>query len=119
MRRTLTTYAFLNSVFGAFALLALAALSSALLDHWHYVNPDDESLNSWTTNAPRIARVGLLIPGLLFVISILSLKRSLISDRLLVHGIAITALSVALMAAFVVVSGMMPAIVTITEMPMP
>ncbi|HQZ28951.1 MAG TPA: hypothetical protein PK648_12430 [Verrucomicrobiales bacterium] len=43
----------------------------------------------------------------------------MISDRLLIHGIAITALTLGAVAAFVVIAGMMPLIITITEMPKP
>ncbi|MBP6602900.1 MAG: hypothetical protein KA250_13900 [Verrucomicrobiales bacterium] len=55
----------------------------------------------------------------LFAVSFFALHRRMISDRLLIHGIAITALTLGAVAAFVVLAGMMPLIITITEMPKP
>ena len=116
MRRMITIYAILISVFSGFALLALSALSVSLLDHWKYTNSDDESLHAWTTNAPIMTRASLIVPGLLFITALLSLKLESISDRLLLHGICITALLLSAIAFFVVAAGLIPAIVTITEM---
>jgi len=116
MRRMITVYAILISVVSGFAILSLSGLSVALLEHWNYLNPEDDSLHSWTINSPNIARAGLMIPGLLFVVAILSLKLKSISDRVLVHGICLTALALAAIAVFVIAAGMMPSIVTITEM---
>ncbi len=118
MRRLITVYAFLISVISVIALLALAAFSTSLAELWRNLNPD-KILHPMTMNAPLIARVGMVIPGLLLVVSIFSFKRGLISDRLLTHGIGITALALAAIAIFVVVTGLMPSIVTIIEVPNP
>lgn len=111
----ITTYAFLISASCGIALLALSALSVSIVDLWQYQRPEDE-LHLWTANAPVIARAGILIPGLLLILSIASLKRELISERVLIHGIAITSLTFAAIVFFVVVASLVPSIVTITGM---
>lgn len=116
MRRMITVYAILISVFTAFALLSLSALLVSLPDHWKYSNSDSASLHAWTTNAPIVTRTSLIVPGLLIVAALLSLKLNSISDRLLLHGICITSLLLSAIAFFVVSAGLIPAIVTITEM---
>ena len=58
----------------------------------------------------------MFVPGLLFVAALLSLKLKSISDRLLLHGICFTALLLSAIVFFVVAAGLIPAIVTITEM---
>lgn len=115
----ITAYAFSIAVISGFALVALSALSVSLLDHWRHVNSEYGTLPVWTTNVPLLARVALVIPGSLFVISILSLRRGLISDRLLIHGISLTVLALAATTIFVIVAGLMPSFFTITAMPEP
>lgn len=111
----ITTYAFLISVISGIALLALSALSVSIVDLWQYQQPEDE-LHPWTANAPLIARAGILIPGLLLILSIASPKRDLVSERVLIHGIAITSLTLAAIAVFVAFASLVPSIITITGM---
>jgi hypothetical protein len=111
----ITIYALLISAISGIALLALSALSVSIIDLWQYQRPNGE-LHQWTANAPLIARAGILIPGLLLILSIASLKRELISERVLIHGIAVTSLTLAAIAVFVVVASLMPPIITITGM---
>lgn len=117
MRRTLIIYSFFTSIGSAFAMLCMTGLSLSLINYWRYLEPDGHPLPSWSINVPNITRAATIVPLILFVISLLSFKRGWISDRVLLHGIGLTALVVVGITIFAVAAALMPAIVTIVEIP--
>lgn len=113
MRRSLIAFGLGHAALSFVAILALAGLSESLLDLWRYQRPEDPGLHPWTLAAPTVARVSLVVPVLLGVVSLLALKRDLVSERLLVGSIAVTLVIQTLLTIFVIVAGMMPMMVTI------
>ncbi len=116
MRRTLIFYAAALAVCSGIAFRGLITISEELIKYWRWVNPEVVDLPILTTTAPTIARFGLVLSVLLLALGIAALIRRPFSERFLIHGIAITALAQAVIVAFVIAAGMMPAMVTITEL---
>lgn len=117
MRRTLIIYSLTLAVLCGMALIALGSLSEAFVDYWQWI--DHHELRSWITNIPMVARVVILIPGLLFAASLFAIKTASISDLHLLHGIAFTAISLALFTIVSILAGFLPSIITIMRLPLP
>ncbi len=113
MRRSVPLFGLGYALLSFIALLALAAMSESLIGLWHFQRPEDPGLPPWTLAAPTVARVSLVVPVLLGVVSLLAFKRDLISEKVLVGGIAVTLVIQTLLTIFVVWAGMLPMVVTI------
>lgn len=113
MRRSVPVFGLGYALLSSFAILALAAMSDSLLDLWQFQRPEDPGLHPWTLAAPAVARVSLVVPVVLGVVSLLAFKRDLVSERGLVRAIAVTVVIQTALTIFVVVAGMLPMVVTI------
>lgn len=113
MRRSLIAFGLGYALLSFIALLALAAMSESLIGLWRYQRPDDMALPPWTLVSPTVARVSLVVPVLLGVVSLLAFKRDLVSERVLVRAIAVTVVIQTILTIFVVWAGMLPMVVTI------
>jgi hypothetical protein len=113
MRRSVPLFGLGYALLSVIALLTLAAMSESLIGLWRYLRPEDPVLHPWTLAAPTVARVCLVVPALLGVVSLLAFKRDLVSQRVLVGSIAVTVLVQTLLTIFVIMAGMLPMVVTI------
>jgi hypothetical protein len=113
MRRSVIVFGLGYAALSFFAILALAAMSESLIDLWRYQRPEDPGLHPWTLAAPTVARGSLVVPAILGVVSLLAFRRDLVSERVLVRVIAVTVVIQTVLTIFVVMSGMLPMMVTI------
>jgi hypothetical protein len=113
MRRSLSAFGLGYAALSFVAILGLTAMSESLLDLWRLQRPEDPGLPPWTLAAPTVARVSLVGPLLLGIVSLLAFKRDLVSERVLVRVIAATVVIQTLLTIVVVVAGMLPMVVTL------
>jgi hypothetical protein len=88
-------------------------VAESLIGLWRFQRPEDPGLQPWTVAASAVARLSLVVPVLLGIVSLLAFKRDLVSDRVLVGGIAVTVVIQTLLTIFVIMAGMLPMMVTI------